>query len=161
MKKVGFLGCGKIGKKMLEHVLNEGVHSVAFVQDPSYSTGDKRFPVIREADAGLLSETDLVVEAATADVLKENIDEILKYCDLMLFSVTAFSDEAFYQHAKELMMQYGRKVYLPHGAILGIDGIIAARELVQEISIETVKSPGSLCYMRDRREKRVSCFQEM
>lgn len=106
MKKVGFLGCGKIGKHMLSDLLEGGIHKVTFVQDPFYEAEDIPYVITKKAEEELLEETDLVIECAMASVLKENFDAIIKHCDLMVFSVTAFADEAFYQHAKELASKY-------------------------------------------------------
>lgn len=144
-KKVGFLGCGKIGKTILQHLLSQGEHTISFVQDIFFQPEDgMNFPVISESDESLLAETDLVVECANADVLKANFDQILMHCDLMMFSVTAFCDAEFEAHAKKVIAESGHKVYLPHGAILGVDGIFDGRELISSVSIVTTKNPPSL-----------------
>ena len=142
--KVGFLGCGKIGSAMLSALVEDGTHQVSFVQDPFIEREGRAYPVTDEADETLLAGTDLVIESATADVLKKNVEAILKHCDLMIFSVTAFSDEAFYAQAKELTEKYGRTIWLPHGAILGLDGIADGREVIKSVRIETTKNPKSL-----------------
>lgn len=144
MKRVGFLGCGKIGGAMLSDLLAEGKHAISFVQDPFYKGEADVYPVVTGQDESLLKDTDLVIETATADVLKANVDGILKYADLLIFSVTAFSDESFYNHVKDLINQYGRNVYLPHGAILGVDGIADGKKVIQKVTIETTKNPKSL-----------------
>ena len=145
MKKIGFLGCGKIGKALAKHALAGGNASIAFVQDPSFVNDiGLDCPVIQAADEALYSQTDLVIECATANVLKANIDTILKYADLMLFSVTAFSDPAFEQKVSALCGQYGHHVYIPHGAVLGIDGLFDGRKIWKEVSIVTTKNPKSL-----------------
>lgn len=144
-KQVGFLGCGKIGKSMLHHLLDQGEHTVSFIQDIFFQPEKAMaFPVVDAQDSDLLSQTDLVVECATADVLKANFDGILSHCDLMMFSVTAFSDAEFEQHAREVIAKSGHKVYLPHGAILGVDGIFDGRKLISSVSIVTTKNPPSL-----------------
>ncbi len=144
-KHVGFLGCGKIGMTMLHHLLDQGEHTISFVQDIFFQPeAGMTFPVVTEQDPALLAQTDLVVECATADVLKANFDGILAHCDLMMFSVTAFSDAAFEAHAKEVIAATGHKVYLPHGAILGVDGIFDGRKLIESVSIVTTKNPPSL-----------------
>ena len=144
MKKVGFLGCGKIGKAMLNDLLETNEHEISFVQDPLFDGSGYDFITTQKASEELLGKTDLVIEASMASVLKENIDVILKSCDLMVFSVTAFADEEFYEHAVRLAKKYGKTIYLPHGAILGVDGIADGRQIVQEVSVETIKSPKSL-----------------
>ncbi|MBO5161585.1 MAG: DUF108 domain-containing protein [Lachnospiraceae bacterium] len=143
MSRIGLLGCGKIGGMLLADILQGEKHQVTFIQDPF--CGDQgQIPVVSKADPRLLEQTDLVIETATADVLKENIALILKYCDLMLFSVTAFSEDAFYEEVKRLMEKYHHKVYLPHGAILGVDGIADGRQLITSVDITTTKNPKSL-----------------
>lgn len=154
-KNIGFLGCGKIGGSMLESLKSFKDVSVSFVQALDFSAKGRAFPVVTGQDEALLAKTDLVVESATADVLKANFDGIIKHCDVMTFSVTAFSDEAFECHAKELAEKYGRKIYLPHGAILGVDGIADGNSLLTDVSIVTTKSPKSLG--RDDTERAVVC----
>ena len=144
MKRIGLLGCGRIGKTLLQDIL-QTEHKISFIQDPFYSSDNEPdFPIIDTPHEDLLENTDLVIESATADVLKENIDTILEYSDLMLFSVTAFSDEIFYHHVLARLQQYKRKIYLPHGAILGVDGILGGKKLLNSVSIETTKNPKSL-----------------
>ncbi|MDO4269077.1 MAG: DUF108 domain-containing protein [Eubacteriales bacterium] len=142
MKQVGFLGCGKIGQALLKHLHEQGYGEAVFIEDPSVILEGE--PVVRAASEELYSRAQLVVECATADVLKTRIEWILKYGDLLTFSVTAFSDPDFSARVKALCSQYGRRVYLPHGAILGLDGIFDGRRVWTEVIVETVKSPKSL-----------------
>lgn len=152
MKRVGFLGCGKIGKAMLDDLLETKENQVSFVQDPVFDGSNYDFATTEKATEELLENTDLVIEASMASVLKENIDAILKHCDLMVFSVTAFADEEFYQHAISLAKENKKTIYLPHGAILGVDGIADGRKIIKEVSIETIKSPKSLGLTTDKYE---------
>lgn len=144
MTRVGFLGCGKIGKALLEEAQSIDNVSVSFVQDLFYSAEESNVKVFRETDEENYKNTDLVVECATASVLEENIEVILKNCDLMLFSVTAFSDKNFEKKVMELCRTYHRKIYVPHGAILGIDGIFDGNKVWESVTIETTKNPQSL-----------------
>lgn len=143
MKKIGFLGCGKIGRNILKDLTCRQEITVTFIQDPFYHSKTD-FPVLTEPDETLLRQTDLVIESAMADVLKGNADIILQHCDLMVFSVTAFSDAQFYSHVQSLCEKHHHKIYLPHGAILGIDGIFDGKRLINSVRIETVKNPKSL-----------------
>lgn len=143
--RVGFLGCGKIGQKMLNHLLEQGEHTISFVQDLAYEAPEgATYPVVREQDESLLEQTDLVVECATSAVLKANFDKIIEHCDFMIFSVTAFADADFEAHAREVLAKSEHKFYLPHGAILGTEGIFDGRKLITSVSIVTTKNPASL-----------------
>ena len=142
MKNIGFLGCGKIGQALLAHVKEQCYGEVIFIEDPFVELQGE--PVVRGIEEELYEKTQLIVECATADVLKEHIDIILKHSDLLMFSVTAFSDMEFAEHADELCRKYNRHIYLPHGAILGLDGIFDGRKVWNEVNIITTKSPKSL-----------------
>ena len=60
------------------------------------------------------------------------------------FLLTAFRDDGLREQAKELCERYGTNVFLPHGAILGLDGIFDGRDVLKEVSVETIKNPKSL-----------------
>lgn len=143
-KRIGFLGCGKICGGLMKHIQEKGRHTISFVQSRNYPAEGAPFAVTRTLNHDLLAQTDLVIEGATADVLKENFDGILEHCDLVVFSGSVFADAEFEAHAREVIARTGHKVYLPHAAILGIDGLFDARELLTAVSIETVKNAESL-----------------
>lgn len=145
MKRIGFLGCGKIGKALAKHIIELEDTEISFIQDPGFQNDlGLTCPIITAPDEALYSHTDLIIECATASVLNANLEQILKNCDLMLFSVTAFSVPAFEAKVKELHASYGHHVYIPHGAVLGIDGLFDGRKIWKEVSIVTTKSPKSL-----------------
>lgn len=142
MRNIAFLGCGKIGQSLLTHAKEEGYANIAFIEDPYVQFADET--VIKEPDEQYYEKADLIIECATAGVLKEHIEIILKHADLLMFSVTAFSDKAFSEQVDELCKTYHHSVYLPHGAILGLDGIFDGRRVWKSVTIETIKSPKSL-----------------
>lgn len=72
------------------------------------------------------------------------LERILKQSDLFLFSVTSFADPQFEADARALTAKYGTHIYIPHGAILGLDGILDGRSGWESITIETTKNPASL-----------------
>lgn len=144
MANIGFLGCGKIGKAMASHIRAGGRHSISFVQDPFFQNDCALDCPVTERLDERLCKADLVVECATADVLKENFEYYLARGDMLIFSLTAFSDEVFAQKAFEVCKANDTHIYFPHGAILGLDGIFDAREILSMVTIETTKNPTSL-----------------
>lgn len=143
-KRIGLLGYGKIGQAVGADILEKKEYTISFIQDKFCQPPQQDCPFLREQSVELLKQTDLVVECALAEVLKEEAPEILKYCDLLPFSLTAFSDEAFYDEVMEICSRSGRHIYIPHGAVLGLDGIADAGELLEEVKVETVKPPKAL-----------------
>ena len=145
MKRVGFLGCGKIGLAILTHIMERGDIEITFIQDPFFKNNYQlQCPILSEPDIALLANTDLVIECATADILKQNFRLILSHCDIMPFSVTAYADPEFEQASNQLSGQYHHHIYIPHGAILGLDGIFDGRKCWTKVTVETTKSPQSL-----------------
>lgn len=143
-KRVAFLGCGKIGQAMLKHIQQNDLADLAFIQDPFFHSDDPApCPVVDRPDAAMYDGVDLVIECATSSVLSENLEMILSHADLLMFSVTAFCDPAFEQRAYDLCQKHGHRIYFPHGAILGLDGIVDAKPIIQSVTIETTKNPKS------------------
>lgn len=153
MRKIGFLGYGKIGRAMIQHVVEETNSYVTFVLDKFCTEVDYGIVCLSKPENEVLMDTDLVVECATADALKEHAEEFLKHCDLMTFSITAFADQEFYEKCEAQCKKYGRHIYIPHGAILGLDGISDAKSLLTEVTIHTVKPPKS--FGRDDAERTI------
>ena len=147
--KIGMLGCGKIGKTLLKEIRDHEYGEVIFVQDPAaeesvVSACAPGAKLIREPEDDCYAKADLVIECATSAALKPNLERILKQSDLFLFSVTSFADPQFEADARALTAKYGTHIYSPHGAILGLDGILDGRSDWESITIETTKNPASL-----------------
>lgn len=154
MKKIAFLGGGKIGRAMIEHVLQVENGEIAFIYDPFVTeSGINGIKVVKQLEETMFQGLDLVVECATAEVVAEHLEAILACCSLMPFSMTAFRDDALRDKAEQACAKAGTNVFLPHGAILGLDGIFDGREELTEVSVETIKNPKSLG--RDDKERTV------
>ena len=116
MSGVGFLGMGKIGRALAAEATRLG-HEVAFVYDP-FLKEPGELPQVTSLDDPRCAKASLVVECATADALKQGFDQIIAHSNLLVFSLTAFSDADFAAHAKAEAQRLGRHIYFPHGAIL-------------------------------------------
>jgi aspartate dehydrogenase len=145
-KRVGILGCGTIGATLARAVLQNAELELAFV----FSRSDARLHDVAahlrvtSVDDVTSREADLVVEAAHSDLVKDVAAKLVAKSDLMLFSVTALADDRFRDELKQAARKSGRRVFLPHGAIVGIDGLVDAGATLQSVTITTTKSPASL-----------------
>jgi len=97
-----------------------------------------------QSDLLTARSADLVVEAAHADLLKEVALRVVGRSDLLMFSITSLADEAFRTALEQTAVKSGRKIFLPHGAMIGIDGLADAGPTLKSVTVTTTKSPASL-----------------
>lgn len=147
--RIGLLGCGSIGGFLARHILGAGAaDSIELAY--GFDVDEKRLQDIPAAcrittQSDLFTQpADLVVEAAHADLLKEVALRLVERSDLLMFSITALADEAFRTALEQAAVKSGRKVFLPHGAMIGIDGLVDAGPTLQSVTVTTTKSPASL-----------------
>lgn len=85
----------------------------------------------------------LAVEAASQQAVPLLL-ECLPHCDVMVMSVGAFADDVLLGKMKAAAEKYGRKIYLPSGAIGGTDALCAVGKEAKSVLLETIKPPASL-----------------
>ncbi len=98
-------------------------------------------------NAHLLSSnrTDLVVEAASQDAVRDvALSVIQNRKDLMIMSVGALLDESVFEVLSDACREFKKTIYLPSGAIAGLDGLKAVRDELEWITLTSTKHPKSL-----------------
>lgn len=153
MKRIGLLGCGAIGTEIAQAIDAGKIPAkLTHVFDFSRSSSErlvsllKNKPVITE-NVGLLaaSPVDLIVEAASQDAVRDNALSILQNRkDLMMMSVGALLDESIYDIIMDGCKDFNKHVYLPTGAIAGLDAVRAVRDELETLVLVTTKHPRSL-----------------
>ncbi len=153
MKRVGLLGCGAIGTDIALAIDSGKIpakltHIYDFTKKSSELLASKlqNKPIITE-NVGLLAAApvDLIIEAASQDAVRDNALSILQNRkDLMIMSVGALLDESIYDIVIDACKDFNKKIYLPSGAILGLDGIRSVKEELHSITLVTTKNPRAL-----------------
>ena len=88
---------------------------------------------------------DIVVEAASQDAVRDTSLSVLQNKkDLMIMSVGALLDESIYDILSDACKDFKKTIYLPSGAIAGLDGIKSIKDELESLSITTTKHPRSL-----------------
>ena len=100
--------------------------------------------ILEERSAIPDRKVDLIIEAATDRAVREIAPQVLAKQDLLIFSVTSLADDSFREALRELCRANGTRLYIPHGAILGLDGIYDGRSVIEEVTITTTKNPKNL-----------------
>ena len=87
---------------------------------------------------------DLVVEMAHPAVTRQFGEMFLQETDYMPLSMTAFADEGLQQRLLETARRSGTCLFIPHGAVVGLENIFEGRDLWEEVTMVMKKSPKNL-----------------
>lgn len=153
MKRIGLLGCGAIGTQIALAIDSGKIPAKLthlYDQDKERSkqlvSKLKIKPEITE-NVGLLAmaPVDLIVEAASQDAVRDNALSIIQNRkDLMIMSVGALLDESILEVIIQGCKDFKKQVYLPSGAIAGLDAIKSAKDELESLTLITTKHPKSL-----------------
>jgi aspartate dehydrogenase len=155
-KTIGLMGCGTIGTHLAMavdsgRVANASVTGLFDIVDANardLKTRLKSTPQVYDNfDRFVDSTADIVIESASQQAVKNFAKRIIESGkDLMVMSVGALADTQFLAELLELTpIKDGQsKIYVPSGAIAGIDAIRSVRHIADSISITTKKSPKAL-----------------
>ncbi|MHA7734320.1 aspartate dehydrogenase [Nitrosopumilus sp. S6] len=153
MKRIALLGCGSIGTQIALAIDSENFPAtLTHVYDESKDASStlvqklQNKPEIVENSHLLSSQPiDIVVEAASQDAVKDVALSVLQNKkDLMIMSVGALLDESIYDILSDACKDFKKTIYLPSGAIAGLDGLKSIKDELESISITTTKHPRSL-----------------
>ncbi len=153
LKKIGLLGCGAIGTQIAlainsGHIKADLTHVYDFNKAKAETLVARleKKPLIVENPHLLSSNNvDLVVEAASQDAIKNHALSILQNRkDLMIMSVGALLDESVFDILFEACQEFKKKIYLPSGAIAGLDSIKSVKDELESVTLVTTKNPKAL-----------------
>jgi aspartate dehydrogenase len=149
LKSIGVVGCGAIGRALLRAAA-AGKLSVRIAGVTSRSEKSAREFLATSEDPPpyltlreLISASELIVEAAGGAVVPNLAEEVFgARKDLMVISVGALLD---HPEIIELSRRTGCRLYVPSGAIAGLDGIKSAcAGDVSHVTMTTRKPPDGL-----------------
>lgn len=148
--KIGIVGCGAIGSSLANAIVADFSYKAQLASlydidiEKAYRLANKfnkQKLVALNAD-DLINRVDLVIEATKADCALEIAKKsIIALCDIMIMSVGGII-----QHYKELAVLAKEKnvhIFIPSGAICGIDGLKAAvlSNKINKVVLVTRKPP--------------------
>jgi len=148
MIRIGLLGCGNIGHIIATHA--KGARIVALfdkyverAQDLEPVTGATAF---HDFEAFISGDFDIVVEAASVAAVRAYAPDVLSHDkDLVIMSVGALADNGFLESLRESARSRTRRIYIPSGAIFGLDNLKIGRiSPIRKLLLRTIKSPASL-----------------
>ncbi|UCC96010.1 MAG: DUF108 domain-containing protein, partial [Candidatus Omnitrophota bacterium] len=147
-KKIGIVGCGAIGEGVARYI-DKKLQGKAYLWAIADRVKEKagalakqlsRTPKILDTD-NLIKEVDLIIEAAS----QKCAEHILKKIGNRTKEVIILSVGALVKNPRFIQDASRAKIYVPSGAICGVDGIGAlALGSIRRISLITSKPPRGL-----------------
>jgi aspartate dehydrogenase len=152
--KLGLLGCGSIGGYVATTVDRGAVAGVelAVITDADRKKADsllkklrKKPKIAENVDEMLSSDVGVILEAASQGAVKEYAVRILQSRKpLIIMSVGALADEKLLS-AVEREVNAGARVFIPSGAICGLDGVKSAKNAgIDSVTLTTTKPANTL-----------------
>jgi aspartate dehydrogenase len=148
---VGLIGCGAIGT-VLAHAIDKGEAGVTRLIVMYDSTLQKTQKLASELSTKPKAAKNfaefigckgvhLVIEAASQNAVKQYASNVIKAGkDLMIMSVGALVDDKLRSSIETLANNAVRRVYIPSGAIAGLDGLkSAAVRRIDSVTLTTRK----------------------
>ncbi|MEM3095267.1 MAG: aspartate dehydrogenase [Nitrososphaera sp.] len=154
-RKIGLVGCGTIGSQLAMAVDSDKIANTSLVALFDVVEGNlqnlksklQRSSPGTHSDFGafLASGADIIVEAASQDAVRTFGRAILEAGkDMMVMSVGALADRNLLAELLQVVAKKGCRIYVPTGAIAGIDAIRSVKHLLDSVTLTTTKSPKAL-----------------
>lgn len=153
--KIGLLGCGSIGTTIAEAAQGDSsIHAdLVGLFDTEWSRAERLkrelgvdLKVAYSFEEFLELPFDLLLECASQEAVKNYAEKALRAGkDLLIMSVGALMDEPFWHRLSLAATEARRNLYLPSGAIGGLDLVRAANQgRLYEVCLTTEKNPHAL-----------------
>ena len=146
--RIGIVGFGFIGRHLYQRLMQGGEPglSVAFVwnRSPGKIAGVPLGLILRDLAEATEKRADLIVELAHPNVTREHGTKFVAAADYLITSVTALADDAVRGALLETATAHKRRIFIPHGALVGLDTLWEQRHRLAEVTITFRKHPKNL-----------------
>ncbi len=152
MLKIGVIGCGAIGTEICKAIDTNLINAeLAGIYDKSSERCEKLLGTLTSkpeilVPGELITKADLVIECASQAAAREFGAMVLKNGkDLMILSVGALTDSKLLSGLIKAARENDCKIYVPSGAIAGLDGLKSASiARIDKVTLTTTKNPEGL-----------------
>ncbi|MEM2111106.1 MAG: aspartate dehydrogenase [Candidatus Bathyarchaeia archaeon] len=147
------MGCGVIGN-VIADAIDSGkagdleliaVYDIILERAEKLACRLSKKPILAKDADEMFEREDvrIVIEAASQEAVRQyTVKALMKNKDLMIMSTGALLDDALFKQILTLAQSKGRKIYVPSGAIVGLDNVkSAAMGPIEEVMLTTRKPP--------------------
>lgn len=154
---LGMIGCGAIGTDVAKAADKMKEIKKIYLYDIKNAASKKLCKNVKKAQIktvkDFIEDVDLVFEGASQEAVEEYAELVLNAGrDLIIMSVGSLLKEKFRKKLERIARKKDCKIYVPSGAVCGIDGILSANiGGLDEVTLVTTKSPSALGQSLDTR----------
>jgi aspartate dehydrogenase len=158
---IGIIGYGFLGNSLHRNLLGSRINvskiynrsSERLAELPT-ETATTDMQVFLDA----LDSLDLVVELAHADLSAQFGQQILQHSHYMPCSVSALANDDLRNRLIKTAREAGTRIFIPHGAAVGMDNLAEAKEKWQQVNITFRKPAASIDGADEVREEESILF---
>jgi len=156
--KFALIGCGAIGSAVIEafrkKLVDGELVAVYDIDIEKAKRVAKDFRFAENLDELIALKPDVAVEAASQEFVKKEVPRLLENgINVLIMSTGALLDPETISKIMESSGKGNSIVYLPHGAIAGLDALQSLRlPGVEKVLLRTRKNPGSFGKSMEIRE---------
>lgn len=160
--RFGLIGCGAMGKTIADAIDTGKINGkLAYVYDidpkkaEELASSLKNRPQTAANASELIEKSDFVIEAASQQAVKEYAIQVVeKKKSLLIMSVGALLDAGFKDTLMAAASKTWSRIYLPSGAVAGIDGLLSAATVgIDEVTLTSTKPPAGFRGVKYLKEK--------
>lgn len=147
-KRIGLVGMGFIGAHVYRRVTEDpglGLE-IAFVynRSPARRAGYPAPLVLEDLADFAATEPDLIVEMAHPSISRDWGPRFLGAADYLITSVTAMAEDGIAAALERAALDHGHRLFLPHGALVGLDCLHEQRHAWESVTITFRKHPDNI-----------------
>ena len=129
-EKIGLIGFGAIGQEVYKKISRKTINGYNVIGVFSDDIDLKKLPKkikCKSFEELLKKKPSIIIEVASVEACKDYAEKVLKSkIDFVCLSVCSFADRNFFKRISNLVKKIKNKIYIPTGAIAGIDAISSA-----------------------------------
>ncbi|MBI1773997.1 MAG: DUF108 domain-containing protein [Proteobacteria bacterium] len=154
-KRLGLVGYGYIGRFVYAEILRRPELGIdvdfVFNRSAAHMQDLPATQVLDDLHRAAERSVDLIVEMAHPEVSRRFGEAFLARSDYMMLSTTALADAALERRLISAARAAGTRLFVPHGALVGIDNLVDQREEWVDVTITFRKHPRNIDFTESGR----------
>lgn len=143
-KTLAVIGFGVIGSQVYAALTKTGAWDLSVYDVDQRKLESLPPEAVLSEKALLATRYDLVLESASREAAAQLLPGVLQQSSALSLSLSALADAPLREAIRRLCRAHGTSLFIPPGALLGLECFLPLRALLKAVHLTTTKSPRSL-----------------